>query len=93
MPIEIPTDLTPELVPLSWLIGEWEGSGRLGAGDEDSEHFLQHVSFTHNGLPYLQYRAESWLTDDDGTSCGRSRLRPVSGRWSANSGRPTAARA
>ncbi|MFY9634309.1 MAG: FABP family protein, partial [Cellulosimicrobium cellulans] len=28
MPIEIPTDLTPELVPLSWLIGEWEGSGR-----------------------------------------------------------------
>jgi hypothetical protein len=30
------------------------------------------VSFTHNGLPYLQYRAESWLTDDDGT-----RLRPL----------------
>ena len=72
MPIEIPTDLTPEIVPLSWLIGEWEGSGRLGAGDEDSEHFLQHVSFTHNGLPYLQYRAESWLTDDEGT-----KLRPL----------------
>ena len=72
MPIEIPTDLTPEIVPLSWLIGEWEGRGRLGAGEEDSEHFLQHVSFTHNGLPYLQYRAESWLTDDDGT-----RLRPL----------------
>ena len=72
MPIEIPTDLTPELVPLSWLIGEWEGSGRLGSGDEESEHFLQHVSFTHNGLAYLQYRAESWITDDDGT-----RLRPL----------------
>ncbi len=72
MPIEIPTDLTPELVPLSWLIGEWEGSGRLGAGEEDSEHFFQRVSFTHNGLPYLQYRAESWLTDDEGT-----KLRPL----------------
>jgi len=72
VPIEIPTDLTPELVPLSWLIGEWEGSGRLGSGDEGSEHFVQHVSFTHNGLPYLQYRAESWLADDDGT-----RLRPL----------------
>jgi hypothetical protein len=72
VPIEIPTDLTPELVPLSWLIGEWEGSGRLGSGDEDSEHFVQHVSFPHNGLPYLQYRAESWLADDDGT-----RLRPL----------------
>ncbi|GAP57155.1 UPF0678 fatty acid-binding protein-like protein Arth_3010 [Arthrobacter sp. Hiyo6] len=72
MPIEIPTDLTPELVPLSWLIGEWEGRGRLGSGEEDSEHFAQHVSFTHNGLPYLQYRAESWLTDEDGT-----KLRPL----------------
>lgn len=72
MPIEIPTDLTPELVPLSWLIGEWEGGGRLGSGEEDSEHFFQRVSFTHNGLPYLQYRAESWLTDDDGV-----RLRPL----------------
>jgi len=49
-----------------------KGSGRLGSGDEGSEHFVQHVSFTHNGLPYLQYRAESWLTDDDGT-----RLRPL----------------
>jgi hypothetical protein len=72
VPIEIPTDLTPEIVPLSWLIGEWEGRGRLGAGEENSEHFRQHVSFTHNGLPYLQYRAESWLADDDGT-----RLRPL----------------
>ncbi len=73
MPIEIPTDLTPELVPLSWLIGEWEGSGRLGSGDEDSEHFFQKVSFSHNGQPYLQYRAESWLTDEEGTI-----LRPLS---------------
>ena len=72
MPIEIPTDLTPELVPLSWLIGEWEGRGRLGTGDEDSEHFVQHVSFTHNGLPYLQYRAESWISDDAG-----AKLRPL----------------
>ncbi|WP_159706928.1 FABP family protein [Arthrobacter sp. 18067] len=72
MPIEIPTDLTPELVPLSWLIGEWEGRGRLGSGDEDSEHFIQHASFTHNGLPYLQYRAETWLADDAGT-----KLRPL----------------
>jgi len=72
VPIEIPSDLTPELVPLSWLIGEWEGRGRLGSGDEDSEHFIQHVSFTHYGLPYLEYRAESWLSDEDGT-----KLRPL----------------
>ncbi|MGJ9404654.1 FABP family protein [Arthrobacter sp. KK5.5] len=73
MPIEIPTDLTPELVPLSWLLGEWQGTGRLGEGEGDDAHFHQRVEFTHNGLPYLQYRAESWLTDEEG-----NRLRPLS---------------
>ena len=73
MPIEIPTGLTPELVPLSWLIGEWEGQGRLGAGEEGDEHFGQHVTFAHHGFPYLEYTAESWLCDESGI-----RLRPLS---------------
>lgn len=66
MVTELPTDLTPELVPLSWLLGTWEGSGRLGEGESESEHFSQRVTFSQNGLPYLSYRAESWLTDEDG---------------------------
>lgn len=73
MSFEIPTDLTPELVPLSWLLGTWRGSGRLGEGSSESEHFEQLVTFTQNGLPYLRYTAESWLTDEHG-----SRLRPLS---------------
>jgi len=72
MAIEIPTDLTPELVPLSWLLGTWEGQGRLGSGEADSEHFFQSASFKQYGLPYLQYAAESWLTDENGT-----KLRPL----------------
>ena len=32
MATELPYDLTPELAPLSWLIGSWEGQGRLGDG-------------------------------------------------------------
>lgn len=73
MSFEIPTDLTPELVPLSWLLGTWEGSGRLGEGNADSEHFIQRATFTHHGLPYVQYTAESWLTDEEGNT-----LRPLS---------------
>lgn len=73
MPIEIPTDLTPELVPLSWLLGTWTGNGRLGAGEADAEYFTQTATFVSNGLPYLSYTAESWLTDETGTI-----LRPLS---------------
>ncbi|NHU84724.1 FABP family protein [Kocuria sp. JC486] len=66
MPIEIPSDLTPELVPFAWLLGEWEGDGFLGYGDVDQRPFRQHVHFAHHGLPFLEYRAETHLIDEDG---------------------------
>ncbi|MDO5617424.1 FABP family protein [Kocuria sp.] len=66
MPVEIPTDLTPELVPFAWLLGEWEGDGFLGYADVDQRPFRQHVHFAHHGLPFLEYRAETHLMDDDG---------------------------
>jgi hypothetical protein len=76
--IEIPTGLPAELVPLSWLIGVWEGSGVLdyaidpaasagSAGGEPTtvtREFGQRVSFSHDGLPYLNYSAHSWLYPD-----------------------------
>lgn len=80
MAIEIPADLTPELVPLSWLIGTWEGTGRLGEGEAEDAYFWQQVTFSDVGFAFLEYRSESWLTEADGT-----RLRPLaieSGFWS-----------
>jgi hypothetical protein len=67
VPTELPFDLTPELAPLSWLIGAWEGQGRLGSGEEGTEIFYQRVDFTDHQLPFLEYRAESWLCEADGT--------------------------
>ncbi|WP_313813703.1 FABP family protein [Glutamicibacter sp.] len=67
MAFELPTDLTPELVPFAWLIGTWEGMGRLGEGEADDEYFWQQVVFRDSGAPYLEYRSESWLTDAEGT--------------------------
>lgn len=74
MPIEIPTSLTPELVPFAWLIGHWEGVGVLGYGEHAEERqFGQIVDFTQNGgLPYLEYRAESYLLDEEG-----NQIRPI----------------
>lgn len=62
--IELPVDLPAELVPLSWLIGVWEGSGVIdyAIGDESVTHeFGQRVSFSHDGLPYLNYTSYTWL--------------------------------
>ena len=65
--IDIPTDLPSELVPLSWLIGVWQGTGvvdyKIGEGDPDTEpgterrthEFGQRISFSHDGLPFLNY--------------------------------------
>ncbi|MCS5721106.1 FABP family protein [Herbiconiux sp. CPCC 203407] len=71
--IEIPTGLPAELVPLSWLIGVWEGTGVLdytiGEGESAervSREFGQRVSFSHDGLPYLNYSSYTWLLGDDG---------------------------
>lgn len=80
MAFDIPTDLTPELVPLSWLIGTWEGTGRLGEGEADDPYFVQRVTFSDLGGPFLEYRSEAWLSDESG-----SKLRFLSaetGYWS-----------
>jgi hypothetical protein len=58
--------LPAEIVPLSWLLGVWEGTGVLSyrIGDEvrDAE-FGQRVAFTHDGTPHVQYVSSSWLID------------------------------
>jgi len=64
---ELDVDLPAELVPLSWLIGVWEGSGVVAyrVGDEVREHeFGQRVAFSHDGTPHLQYSCSAWLLPD-----------------------------
>lgn len=66
--IELDGSIPAELVPLSWLVGVWEGTGLISyaVGDETHEHeFRQRVSFRHDDRPYLDYRSDSWLVDDE----------------------------
>jgi hypothetical protein len=64
---DIDPALPAEIGPLSWLLGIWEGSGvvHYTVGDEVREHeFGQRVSFSQDGLPYLNYSSTSWLLDE-----------------------------
>ncbi|MGV8912646.1 MAG: FABP family protein [Rhodoglobus sp.] len=68
--IELDTSGPAELAPLSWLIGLWEGTGVVDYtfGDESrSIEFGQRISFTHDGLPHLNYSSYTWLLDENQT--------------------------
>lgn len=66
--IEIPTDLPADLVPLSWLVGVWEGTGVIdyeADGRTFSGEFAHRVSFSHDGGAFLNYSADAWLLDGE----------------------------
>lgn len=83
--IELPVGLPPELVPLSWLIGVWEGSGVLdyAVGDESvTREFGHRMSFSHDGLPYLNYSSYTWLEPEEGSdSDEKTPLATETGYW------------
>lgn len=79
MPFELDPTLSPQLAPLAWLVGRWEGAGVLGYPTIESAHFGQEVECSHDGRPFLTWTSRSWLLDDAG-----ERLRPLaveSGFW------------
>ena len=90
--IELPADLPAELVPLSWLLGVWEGTGVIDYGAHAyGGEFSHRVSFSHDGGDYLNYSAEAWLHGgpQDGSGDGqdaaasgtRTRLVSEMGYW------------
>jgi len=71
--------MAPELAPLAWLIGRWEGAGVVGYPTIESANFGQEIEVTHDGRPFLQWHSRSWILGQDGT-----KLRPgatESGFW------------
>jgi hypothetical protein len=64
--IEIPSDLHPELVPLAFLLGNWEGAGVFDFPGAEKCNFGQEVAFSHDGRPFLEYRSRTWVLDHDG---------------------------
>ncbi len=56
----------PDLAPLAFLLGRWEGAGVGGYPTIESFQFGQEVIFGHNGKPFLSYVSRSWLLDEEG---------------------------
>ena len=64
--MQLDAALPSALVPLAFLIGRWEGAGVVGYPTIESANFGQEVEFWHDGRPFLHYRSQAWLLDDEG---------------------------
>jgi hypothetical protein len=70
---ELPVGLPSELVPLSWLLGVWEGSGILDytvGGKKVTGEFGHRISFSHDGMQHLNYSSYTWLEPEAPTATG-----------------------
>jgi len=66
MPFQIPSDLHPDLMRVSFLLGHWQGNGHGDYPTIDAFQFGQEAAFTHDGRPFLHYFSRTWLIDADG---------------------------
>jgi len=79
--LDLPTDLPADIVPLSWLLGVWEGTGVIdyeADGSAFSGEFAHRVSFSHDGGDYINYAASAWLL---GVGDARTPLVAETGYW------------
>lgn len=78
---DLPTDLPADIVPLSWLLGVWEGTGVIdheAGGTHFSGEFAHRVSFSQDGGDYVNYAASAWLIGEDDA---RTPLVAETGYW------------
>ncbi|MGI8702712.1 MAG: FABP family protein [Nocardioidaceae bacterium] len=66
MPFVIPTDLHPDLLPVAFLLGQWQGNGHGDYPTIEAFEFGQELGFTHDGRPFLHYFSRTWLLDEEG---------------------------
>jgi len=59
-------DVHPDLAPMAFLLGRWEGAGIGGYPTIESFRFGQEIEFSHNGKPFLSYVSRTWRLDEEG---------------------------
>jgi len=63
---KLPSELPPEIVRISWLLGHWEGVGQGQYPNSESFTFVQQISFENDGRLFINYESKSWELTADG---------------------------
>ena len=65
---KLPSELPPEIVRISWLLGHWEGVGQGQYPNSSNFSFIQQLEFNNDGRPFIDYESKSWELNADGTA-------------------------
>ncbi|MDO5629945.1 MAG: FABP family protein [Mobilicoccus sp.] len=66
MTFEIDPTMHPQIAPLGWMIGRWEGVGVVGYPDMESRNIGQELTISHDGRPFLEVSSRTWQLDESG---------------------------
>lgn len=61
----LPSELPAEIVKLSWLLGNWEGSGQISYPGEEDLDFVQQVRFESDGSGSIKVYSHFWKLETD----------------------------
>jgi hypothetical protein len=81
---KLPSELPPEIVRISWLLGHWEGVGQGQYPNSSNFSFIQQLEFNNDGRPFIDYESKSWELNADG-SAGKP-LHSEKGFWKPGEG-------
>jgi len=81
---KLPSELPPEIVRISWLLGHWEGVGQGQYPNSSNFSFIQQLEFNNDGRPFIDYESRSWELNADG-SAGKP-LHSEKGFWKPGEG-------
>jgi len=65
---KLPSELPPEIVRISWLLGHWEGVGQGQYPNSSNFSFIQQLEFNNDGRSFIDYESKSWELNADGTA-------------------------
>jgi hypothetical protein len=81
---KLPSELPPEIVRISWLLGHWEGVGQGQYPNSSNFSFIQQLEFNNDGRSFIDYESKSWELNADG-SAGKP-LHSEKGFWKPGEG-------
>ena len=68
----------PDLVPLAWILGRWEGTGAMIWPGTLDASYVAEIEFGHDGRPFFSYTSRTWMLTADGS---RGEVGPSETGW------------